>query len=352
MNKMLRRNSLVTALITAFIISLIGGCSSKELNNSNMPSTIPTTIQPTATWAPETTPTTELEATPTTIPVITVEPTPVVEKIDTTQLFSYDSTAPLNVTEVSSQETPSGVTVKEISYDTYDKTIYKKGIDKAYVVMPKGEGPFPCILYLHWWGSAYNDKTEFLEEAKSMADQGIAGILIDGLFPWKIRASGKAEKNIPLIAYQVIEVRRAIDYMESLPNVDKDHLGFIGHDYGAMYGSIVAGIDKRIRCYVLIAGMNNFYENLMEFCGVSGDKKLYIAEMSQLDPMKFVKDAAPAKLFFQFDNKDGFFTKEAADAFYNAASDPKEVKLYETTHAFNCDEAKTDRDTWMIDNLK
>lgn len=353
MNEKFRRKSLAILMITIFIISLIGGCSSKERNNSDMPTTIPSISQPAATQVPEATSTPAPEATPTIAPVATAAPTPVAaaNDIDTTQLFSYDSTVPFNVTEVSSQETPSGVTVKEISYDAYDKTINTKGTCSAYVVMPKGDGPFPCILYFHWLGNNNSNKNEFLEEAKSMADQGIAGVLIDGYFPWKAGPS-ELKKDISLVAYQVIEVRRAIDYMVSLPKVDKDHLGYIGHDYGSMFGSVVSGVDKRISCYVIMAGMGNFSDWFLQYWGHTDDKDAYIAEMSQLDPVNFVKNAAPAKLFFQFADNDGFISKKVADAFYATASDPKEEKFYDTTHAFIIEEAKTDRDNWMIDNLK
>ena len=34
---------------------------------------------------------------------------------------------------------------------------------------------------------------------------------------------------------------------------DKTRLGFVGHDYGGMYGMLTAGLDRRARTYVYVA---------------------------------------------------------------------------------------------------
>ena len=44
-----------------------------------------------------------------------------------------------------------------------------------------------------------------------------------------------------------------MDLLESQPDVDKARIGFVGHDYGGMYGMIMAGVDRRARTYVYIA---------------------------------------------------------------------------------------------------
>lgn len=52
---------------------------------------------------------------------------------------------------------------------------------------------------------------------------------------------------------ETIEVRRALDLLLAQPQVNRKRIGFVGHDYGAMYGALVAGVEKRVKAYVLIA---------------------------------------------------------------------------------------------------
>jgi pimeloyl-ACP methyl ester carboxylesterase len=75
---------------------------------------------------------------------------------------------------------------------------------------------------------------------------------------------GKADRR--QVIDQTIEVRRAIDLLLLQPEVDPKRVGYVGHDYGAMYGSIVAGHDKRVKAYVLIAGMGNFGDWSLKYC--------------------------------------------------------------------------------------
>lgn len=279
---------------------------------------------------------------------------------NSSELFTYDASKPMNLQELSSEETPDGVTIREISYDAYDPSLNPVGIIDAYMVMPKGEGPFPCILYFHWLGSSNSNKKEFLEEATALAEQGIAGLLIDGVFPWKQKPT-ELIKDKAMVVYQVIEVSRALDYITTLPDIDPERIGYVGHDYGSMFGAVLSGIDKRISNYIFIAGMGNFTDwfvrywphrdeggNLLDEAG----KENYRLEMVDLDPVNYIKDAAPASIFFQFANTDSFITKEMADEFYEAASSPKEVKFYDGEHEMDSEQARLDREEWLIDNLK
>jgi predicted esterase len=276
------------------------------------------------------------------------------------ELFAYDTSVPFNVQELSEEEAPGGITIREITYDAYDQSINTEGKIGAYVVMPEGEGPFPCVLYFHWLGSSNANKEEFLEEAKTLAGQGIAGVLIDGYFPWKMQPS-ELKKDKELVIYQVIETRRAVDYLESLPGVDTKRLGYVGHDYGAMFGSVMCSFDKRISNYVFITGMGNFTDWFLQYWRHTDDngvnlskdgKDRYRIEMSELDPVNYVREAAPAKLFFQFADNDVFITKEIAEEYYDAASEPKEVKFYEAEHEMESEQARLNRIEWLINNLK
>ncbi|HVU13874.1 MAG TPA: hypothetical protein VHD90_21500, partial [Phototrophicaceae bacterium] len=95
-------------------------------------------------------------------------------------LFSYDQSAPLNMS-VQKTEMQGSVTVKTISYPS---PVTQKAIN-ATLVVPAGNGPFPAMIYVHWYepSSDNSNRSEFLSEAVSMAQEyGVESILPDTMW--------------------------------------------------------------------------------------------------------------------------------------------------------------------------
>jgi pimeloyl-ACP methyl ester carboxylesterase len=149
-------------------------------------------------------------------------------------------------------------------------------------------------------------------------------------------------------------VRRGLDLLLSQPSVDKRRIGFVGHDYGAMFGTIASGVDKRVKTYVLVAGMGNFSDwSLKYWKGPSKNgAEAYKQAVKDVDPIGYVPHAAPASLLFQFANNDKYISKAVADEFLAAASQPKEAKWYDATHDLNIDAARNDRRAWLTRQLR
>ena len=72
----------------------------------------------------------------------------------------------------------------------------------------------------------------------------------------------------------------------------------------------------------------------------------YLAAIEPLDPEKWVRYAAPAKLHFQFASSDAWVqTLEQVDLF-RAATLPKSRQMFDSDELLN-DEAKKDRQAWL-----
>jgi dienelactone hydrolase len=153
---------------------------------------------------------------------------------------------------------------------------------------------------------------------------------------------------------QTIEVRRALDLLLSQPKVDKRRIGFVGHDYGSMFGTIASGVDKRVKTYVMIAGMGNFSDWSLKYWKGPSQKgaDAYKQAVKDVDPIGYVSQAAPASLLFQFANNDKYISKEVAEEFFAAASKPKEVKWYDATHDLHIEAARNDRREWLTQQLR
>jgi cephalosporin-C deacetylase-like acetyl esterase len=271
---------------------------------------------------------------------------------EVTQLFDYKQDAPLDVKEVGSEKR-GDVTVKDI---TYASPVTGKAIP-AYLVLPPGEGKHPGVLYVHWYepSAPTSNRTEFLDEAVNFAkSDGVVSLLVATMWsePTWYQKGRSLDTDYDDAIHQVIELRRGLDVLLAQPEVDADRVAYVGHDFGAMYGSLLSAVDHRAKAFVFIAGASDF-NNWMLF-GVKKDKATidaYKAKMEPLAPTHFVAHAAPAAILFQFGTEDGYTPAEDIDAFYNAASEPKSIKQYKSDHPMELPEIRADRLAFLREQL-
>jgi dienelactone hydrolase len=298
-----------------FLALLLAACDTRVPPPDPTPSPSPIPPRPTAT---ATTTATALKATPT-----------ISTPAELPRDFEYDPEAPLNI-DIGSESEADGIQIINLSYaslmgDTVPATL----------VIPTGEGPFPAVLYLHCGHSASCTKSQFSFEMIELAGEGIASLAINGPLLRMSKANFDPE---PMFIYTVLDIRRGIDLLSSLPEIDPDRVGFVGHSYGATTGGILAGVEARIRAFVLMAG----HAQISELDGP--------ASIAYLDAVNYIGQASPAAVYFQFAEEDLFISREAAEFFYQAASEPKTISWYPTGHDFNS-AAMYDRIAWLAEQL-
>ena len=62
----------------------------------------------------------------------------------------------------------------------------------------------------------------------------------------------------------VKDASRAIDYVETRPDLDHDKIGFYGYSWGAEMGAIIPAVEPRIKVSVLALGGLDFHRSLPE----------------------------------------------------------------------------------------
>jgi hypothetical protein len=67
--------------------------------------------------------------------------------------------------------------------------------------------------------------------------------------------------------------------------------------------------------------------------------------------VRYVSTAAPVSLLFQNGRRDPISPARDVDAYVRAASRPKEKRWYDASHELN-DQARAERDTWLVELLK
>jgi dienelactone hydrolase len=260
------------------------------------------------------------------------------------QLFAYDRSVAIDVKEDSAQ-TRDGILIRDAHFASCSP---KHGQVQFYVVRPAGDGPFPGVLFFHWLGRPKGNREEFLDEARQLAREGVVSLLLQGYFPWKEDpVNGPTDRQ--QVIEQTIDTRRALELLLREHGIDTKRIAFVGHDYGAMLGAIVSGIESRVSTYVLVAGMGNFGDWSLKYWPATeaNGEKAYRDALDPVDPVHFVPHAAPASLFFQFANDDKYISKETAEAFSGAASDPKTIRWYDTQHEMSIPGVQNDRHEWL-----
>jgi len=252
------------------------------------------------------------------------------------QLLAYDSSAPVGLIERKTKS-QRGVEVADVVYDAGDRKV------SAFLVRPQGK-PRAAVLWAHWYGEeADTNRTEFLPDAVALAKDGVLSLLPQGLFPWQEQVSEDAQVDQELAVEQIVELRRGLDVLQD--EAGGVPLGFVGHDYGAMFGAALVA-DKRPQAYVLMAPDATFSNWFIKYFVRGASKPELDAAFAPLDPLNNVDDAAPASLLFQFAKSDRYVPYYVADKLTEAAGDAADAETYESGHELD-DEARKDRLAWL-----
>ncbi len=276
------------------------------------------------------------------------------------QMFDYDQSLPLDVKEVGVEDR-NGVRIHDISYASP-----KGGRVTAYLVVPSDKNKkFAGVIYMH--GKPGSRKT-FLDEALQFAKAGAVSLLIDAPFSRTGESKRdfdpsvtKPEVDRDIYIQTVVDLRRGVDLLLSRSDVERKRIGFIGHSYGAHTGANLAGVEKRIKAFVIMAGA----PSLTEFLRTSTipaivetrntltkeQQENYFKTLAFVDSINYIGYVAPSALFLQFGKKDAYPSEEQATLYAKAASSPKLVKFYDAGHDLN-DEARRDRAEWLQKQIK
>ncbi len=224
---------------------------------------------------------------------------------------------------------------------------------QAYLVRPAREGKQDSaagVLFLHWLGEINNDRGEYLTEAITLAREGVVSVLPQGYFPWVPNPDGTTG-DVTLVQDQVAAMRKALARLASEPSVDDSRIALVGHDYGAMYGAILAASERRVSAMVLEAPdalMGNWFAKFwLRLEGQERDD--YLALFAGLDPVDNTARLG-SHVLFQWAGEDVYIGPDVRNAF--AASSPDaQVLFYEHSDHELTDPARVDRLAFLREEL-
>ncbi len=267
---------------------------------------------------------------------------------DNRDLFAYDAQAPLDIQETN-RRVEDGVTVIDLTFASP-----MGGRVPATLVIPEGAGPFAGMIYQHGMPST---RDNLIDGAVVYAGMGAVVILIDAPFN---RPAHQSSEPIVLTEQDrreqiqiIIDLRRAIDLLISRPEVDPQRLAYVGISYGGAMGGLLAGVEDRLKAYVLQVGDGGLVthvtgpEDLQEWARMPEEvRRRWLAWMWPIEPIHYVGCAAPAALLFQNGTTDAMVPPADALRYQQAGSEPKKVLWYDAGHGLPV-EALRDQAAWL-----
>jgi len=224
----------------------------------------------------------------------------------------------------------------------------------AELFRPEREGSCGCILYVHWYEPQASDsnRSQFVEEAKEMARGGAVCLLVETLWSDLDFFLKRTQEDDPQNSIEeVVNLRRAMDFLLSQPGADPKRFAYVGHDFGGMYGVLAGSLDGRPTHYVIMAATPRFPDWYLYLPKLEGEaREAFVGQMSGIDPIVHVPQLAPAAVLFQFGTDDPHVPRERAEEFFASAREPKEIKWYKAGHGLNAN-ATDDRKTWLKERL-
>jgi dienelactone hydrolase len=265
--------------------------------------------------------------------------------------FRYEQQASLELT-VLSERAQDGTTIQDITYASP-----RGGEVSAYLIFPSQQVPRAGVIFGHW---GEGNREEFVDEALVLARLDLVSLCLDAPF------RRPTEYEPPLVEIPqsdlqgIVDVRRGVDVLTSRFELSSGHLGYVGHSYGANLGGVLAGIEHRLKAFVLMAGTYALAEYLQTTTHPvlveerqqtpPEEYQAYLAALAPLDACHYLGHAAPSSLFFQFARNDEFVPVTDGERSFALGSSPKQMAWYECQHAFNA-QARLDRAIFLCEQL-
>lgn len=244
--------------------------------------------------------------------------------------YDYDRDFPLEDSLRLQQETLQ----YRMYYVTYRS--FHEAVVTSLLTIPKGVSqPLPAIIFVH--GIEDNKNKDYMQVGhKYLLDAGFAVLRID--------IANHGDRHIhdydydmtkgyrywtrDIIAQTVFDLRRAVDFLFTRPEIDRERIGYLGISFGGIIGTVFCGVDRRVKVPVIALAGGDF-RLAFKFQALSKETGIYL---SIIDPINFVGRISPRPLLMMNAEKDEIVPPILTKAMYRKAGEPKKIVWYPTKH--------------------
>lgn len=212
---------------------------------------------------------------------------------------------------------------------------------------PKADGKYPVALLLHGLGS---DKETMLRAfGRPLAARGIACLALDAREHGERKPTGQtaapdAMRFATVMRATIGDYRLALDWLKTRADVDSRRIGLLGYSMGAMMGSILGGVDDRVKAAVLEVGGDPIRPYLRAAPQAARDAVEFVSTSN------YVGHIAPRPVLMINARADQTMKEDAAKRLQDAAREPKQIIWAEGGHILAPADAQKGT-AWLAEKL-
>ena len=226
------------------------------------------------------------------------------------EFFEYDRDIPLDARTVQEDDESNYTREKIVFRGLHDERV------PGYLAIPKtGSPPYPCVLQLHglsvsksiWWEED-NDHNG-LRVTQELLANGYAVLAIDAQYHGERMVNNDYENPMALLwnpathnrfrgmlVQSTVEWRRALDYLESRPEIDSNRIGMIGYSMGGIMTFQLTAVDPRIKVSISCVGPPRIPNNLLDYFSAynfapAAEKSHFLVLMGRNDTLHTIGQA-------------------------------------------------------------
>ena len=246
--------------------------------------------------------------------------------------FGYDSSAPIGYSDrgrVNRRTDP--IAVHDVSFRSEGERI------NAFLLLPSGRGGRPAVVFVHGSGG---DRRELLSEASWLAARNVVTLSITEPSTSNPPAAtaGSAAAILKQIrdvqVRDVVAIRRAVDVLQSLPQVNPRRIGYLGWSAGAKTGTYVAAAESRVKALVLLSAGADPLAAFVAHAPPSL-RRAVRQDLGSIDPIRYIAEARPGSVLLEDGTDDEIVPHAALLNIVRAAPRGTTVRWYKAPHALN-----------------
>jgi len=244
--------------------------------------------------------------------------------------FSYDTAAPLHYVDHGRINKRSArIAVHDVSFSSGGRAV------QGYLVVPRGADGRPAVVFVHGAGG---DRTELLGAAVELARRNVVALTITtpsrAVSGTPHTIEGLLAQARSLTVNDVVAVRRSVDVLQTLPEVDSHRIGYLGWSFGGRLGAVVAAADPRIDALVLVSAGAEPLSAFVAQAPVAARGRVRTV-LGSVDPLRYIAWAKAGSLLLEDGRRDEVVPHAALLNVVHAAPSGTRVRWYDAPHALN-----------------
>ncbi len=260
------------------------------------------------------------------------------------EYYSYDPELPLDPVFYGEWPWRGPHTLYKLSY----RSVREQRVP-AYLAIPKEKpaGRLSAVIILHGWNLFWGKNEDWVQEWIPMLTASGRVVLAPDHFLYgerKVAGGFDRDSNRGPYYYRdwmcqsVVDLRRGIDYLLSRPDIDPERIAIFGGSLGGWIGSILAGVDKRIKAAVLSVPAT---ESITEQTPAG----------RVINSSNFFPRISPVHLLMVIAKKDSEVRNARARALFELVSGEKKLVEYDEGHFLPPEKYHREILAWLDENL-